>query len=83
MIRTSTSLSPANGRSGRTERKYSSCPLCRSRRFGLGVEKIPLTIRGKNGIELLLRRWACERCGERILTDASRRKIDSAYGLAH
>jgi YgiT-type zinc finger domain-containing protein len=81
MSRSITSSSRANVRSPRTEPSYRTCPLCGSDGIKLGYEEI--TVRGRSGdeVRVRVRRWACPGCGERFLTEQSRREIDAAAGL--
>lgn len=55
--------------------------MCGSARFRMGTEKLALTRKDGTIREIEVRRWACDACGERFLTEASRGKIDEAYGL--
>ncbi len=81
MSRASTSSSRARDRFDQTEPAYRNCPLCDSPDIKLGSER--LTVSGHDGkhIRVQVRRWACPDCGERFLTQDSRRRLDLALGL--
>lgn len=67
--------------SNQTARRFDWCPLCTSNRIRLGKEKIAVSSPHSEKIELVVERWACPKCGEKFLTDASRRRMDLKLGL--
>lgn len=63
-------------------REYTSCPLCGSRQFHMGAETLSVPCKPLGTVEVRVRRWKCEQCGESVLTAKSRLAIDEACGLA-
>lgn len=81
MTRNSTFSSQAKGRPARTELAYKACPLCGSIAIALRTEVFELGSPSGRIVQLRLRCWACNACGEKFLTDKSRRRLDEAMGL--
>jgi len=59
-------------------RRYDQCPLCATREIKLGRETLAIASLKGRKVEVSVRRWKCDHCGEAFLTAESRREMDEA-----